>query len=131
MIYSVLCAFMGLWLACTLLFFSKIKREYWSTFYSWESGRQNSMAYFLDNANDVARKQIFRRSQDLWSDIRDDVKSWTLKNWNAWVENPPDWFSDAFKESVPDDMIPKSALDELNKKAGGVRRRSSAGFVVS
>ncbi len=89
------------------------------------------MAYFLDNANDVARKQIFRRSQDLWSDIRDDVKSWTLKNWNAWVENPPDWFSDAFKESVPDDMIPKSALDELNKKAGGVRRRSSAGFVVS
>ena len=115
-ILSVLGVLVGVWLVCTILFFSKINRTYWSTFYSWESGRQNAMAYFLGNDDDATKTILFTCNEDLWIDIRDEVKEWTLTNWSRWVESRPDWFTDAFKESVPDDMIPKIARDELNKK---------------
>ena len=43
----------------------------------------------------------------------------------------PEWFTEAFKErGVPDAMIPKIALDKLNRKSkGGKRRRSDAALV--
>ena len=127
-ILSFLGVLVGLWLACTLLFFYKINRAYWSTFYSRQSGRQNAMSYFLENDDDATKSIIFSTNEDLWIDIREEVKVWALKKWNGWSENPPEWFTEAFKERVPDDMMPRRALEDLNKKAGGERRRSSAGF---
>ena len=129
-IYTFLGALLALWLASTFAFFYKIKRKYWSTFYSLETGGQNARAYFLDNDDDGAKSIIFKRSPVLWSQIEGQVKAWTLAKWSEWEEQKPEWFTEAFKESVPDEMIPKSALKEMNKKAkGGNRRRSSAALV--
>ena len=87
------------------------------------------MAYFTQNADDATRIVVFTSCGDLWSDIEEEVREWTLANWSRWETEKPEWFTPAFKESVPDDMMPKEALKELNMKAvGGVRRRSSVGF---
>ena len=72
---------------------------------------------------------ILTTNIDLWKDIATDVKAWTLSHWSRWKTEKPEWFTAAFKESVPDDRIPMEALAELNKKAGGVRRRSSVGIL--
>ena len=112
-----------------LLFFRRIKPEYRRTFYSTESGRQNAKAYFENNVEDEVRVVIFTANIDLWVDIAPDVKAWTLSNWSRWESEKPEWFTAAFKESVPDDMMPKEALAEMNKKAGGERRRSSVGLL--
>ena len=124
-IYTFLCA-LHLFLAlCLLFFFRLIKPEYRSSFYSTESGRQNAKAYFKDNIDDAIRVVIFTCNIDLWSDIAPDVMAWTLSNWSRWESEKPEWFTSAFKESIPDDMMPVEGLVELNKTAGGSRRRSS------
>ena len=53
------------------------------------------------------------------------MKAFTLANWEKWESEKPEWFDDNFKANVPDDFIPKTALDESKKKSGGSRRRSS------
>ncbi len=73
-IFFFLGAVLALWLLSTLLFFYKIKRKYWSTFYSLETGSQNAKAYFLSNKDDATRDLIFRMSPALWCDIRHEVK---------------------------------------------------------
>jgi hypothetical protein len=60
--------------------------------------------------------------------IRDDVKDWTMENWERWEEEKPAFFNDAFKASVDDDMIPAESLRGL--KVGGTRKRSSLGDLL-
>ena len=91
------------------------------------------MAYFLDNNDDATKMGIFRRHTDLWSDIEEDVKAYTLATleyWAKWEREKPAWFDENFKASVPDEFIPKQSLEELKKKGGGVRRRSSVGLLL-
>ena len=125
-IYSVLGALLGTWLLSAFLFFFKIKRSYWSTFYSTKTGCQQAMSIFLENGNDASRSLIFRKHTDLWKKIEREVQDWTLANWHKWEVEKPAWFTEAFKERVPDHMIPKMSLEELHKGGGGERRRSSA-----
>jgi hypothetical protein len=125
-IYAALGALLGTWLLSVFLFFSKIKRKYWSTFYSTKTGSQESMSYFLDHDDDETKAYVFTSHEDLWKKIDREVKEWTLANWRRWEKDKPAWFTEHFKESVPDHMIPKMSLEEMNKRAGGKRRRSSA-----
>ena len=104
---------------------------YWKTFYSTESGRQATVSYFLDNKDDGARMVVISANTDLWSDIKGDVEAFTLANWARWEVEKPDWFTEGFKAGVTDDYMPKGALDELNRKSvGGKRRRSSIGLLM-
>ena len=95
------------------------------------TGTRNTMGYFLDFDDDATKVLIFDDNLDLWRGIYGQVKEWTISKWAEWEEEKPDWFSEAFKEKVPDDMIPQKALEKMNGKAkGGKRRRSSAaGFI--
>ncbi len=70
---------------------------------------------------------VFASHEDLWSDIRGEVKEYTLKKWATWEAEKPAWFDENFKALVGDEFIPKAALDKLNKMHGGLRRRSSLG----
>jgi hypothetical protein len=54
------------------------------------------------------------------------VKAWTLENWEKWEEEKPEWYNDAWKSKVEDDMIPAASLRKLYG-GGSERRRSSIG----
>ena len=124
-IYAVLGALIGTWLLSVFLFFFKIKRAYWPTFYSTRTGCQQAMSSFLKN-DDAGKSNVFSTHPDLWKKIEREVQDWTLANWHKWEVEKPDLFTEHFKQSVPDNFIPKTALEELHKKGGGERRRSSA-----
>ena len=64
-IYVFLAALQILWVLTVCAFFMKIKREYWGTFFSTQSGRQNTMSYFLDNKDDATRVKVFEDHVDL------------------------------------------------------------------
>ena len=123
-IYSVLGALLGTWLLTVFFFFFKIKREYFVTFYSTRTGCQQAMSNFLE-LDDARKSLIFRRHTDLWKKIEREVQDWTLANWHKWEVEKPDWFTEHFKHSVPDNFIPKTALERLHKEAGGERLRFS------
>ena len=125
-IYAVLGALLCTWLLSVFLFFFKIKRKYWVTFYSTRTGCQQAMSYFLEHKDDATKSIVFGNHPDLYKKIKREVQDWTLANWHKWEKETPDWFTETFKESVPDHFIPEMSLEELNKKAGGERRRSSA-----
>jgi hypothetical protein len=57
------------------------------------------------------------------------VKSWTVENWERWEEEEPEWFNDAWKAGVDDDMIPPGSLRKMNA-GGSARRRSSLGDIL-
>ena len=124
-IYAVLGALLCTWLFSAFLFFFKIKRKYWVTFYSTKTGCQQAMSYFLENDDDARRANVFTHNIDLFRKIDHNVATWTLANWHKWEDEKPYWFTENFKESVPDRFIPKTALEGLHKEAGGERLGSA------
>ena len=130
-IYIFVGVLQALWALSLVLFFSKIKRAYWKTFYSTQSGRQNAMSLFRDHKDDELKIRVFINHEDLWSDIRGEVKEYTHKKWATWESEKPDWFGDNFKALVSDEFIPEALLKALNTKTvGGKRRRSSMGGIL-
>jgi hypothetical protein len=112
--------------ACFLLL---MKRKYVSTFFSTETGYAWVQSYFVSGQTDEVKKRIFEHNKRQWLSIRDDVKAWTMENWERWEEETPEWFTDAWKSGVDDDMIPPASVQKL-KGGGGERRRSSIGDLL-
>ncbi len=77
--------------------------------------------------------QVAIMHEDLWREIRDEVKEYSLKNWQRWSTDKPAWFNDEFKALIPDDFMPKQVLEELEKTHGGKgrERRSSFGGMLT
>lgn len=55
----------------------------------------------------------------LWSQIKEDVRDWSLGNWATWTQTKPHWFTTDFISRVPDEFIP------VNMAPPRLRRRSS------
>jgi hypothetical protein len=125
-IVGVLCGSLLLFLVSCLLI---MKREFWGTFFSLQTGYAWVQSYFVSGQTDEVKKRIFEHNKKQWLSIRSDVKAWTMENWERWEEEKPAFFNGAFKASVDDDMIPPESLRKLNG-GGSERRRSSLGDVL-
>jgi hypothetical protein len=112
--------------ACFLLL---MKPAYRSTFFSTQTGYAWVQSYFVSGQTDEVKKRIFEHNKKQWVSIRPDVKAWTLENWERWEEERPEWFNDAWKAGVDDDMIPPASLRALNG-VSNERRRSSLSDVL-
>ena len=129
-IYIFIGGLQVLWVLTTVLFFSKIKRAYWRTFYSTETAREYVCHRFNESQEDEMKALIFFYHQDLWFDYKDKVRAFSHNNWARWTAEKPKWFDVHFVAKVPDEFIPKTALDDLNRNSvGGKRRRSSMGLL--
>lgn len=131
---SAIFAFIGglqtLWLLTAVLFFIKIKRNFWATFYDTSTGRADVHSRFLQSDDDSTKMTVFMNHEDLWVEIKDQVKEFTMRNWARWTAERPDWFNEELKATVPDDFIPREELAALVQQHGGKRRRSTSGFIV-
>jgi hypothetical protein len=118
----------GGWICFGAAFMLLMKSGFKGTFFSTQTGYQYVQGKFL-REGDENKKAVFKYNKKLWLSIRGDVKAWTMENWERWEEEKPEWFNDAWKAGVNDDMIPPASLVALN--GGGVeRRRSSLGDVL-
>ena len=68
---------------------------------------------FLEG-DDFARCQVFGCHKFQWTPIRDKVKSWIKEGWASWEEEKPDWFTDKWKASVPEDMKPAKKTGDVD-----------------
>ena len=116
------------WLTLFLSFLLLMKRNYVSTFFSTQSGHAWVQSYFVSGKTDEVKKSIFEFNKKQWASIQDDVKAWTLENWERWEEEKPEWFNDAWKSFLDDDMIPPTFLQKMG--GAGSRRRSSLGGLM-
>ncbi len=119
-----------LWLSTVVLFLRKIKPQYLSSFYSTTTARQLFVSFYRDHQKDEIKMRVFNYHSDLWSDVRDEVKAYSLSNWRRWSEEKPAWFNENFKAAVPDEFIPEIALEDMVKMQGGKRRKSSVGLLM-
>ena len=112
----IFCSFLGV-----------MKRDYWATFISLQTGNLWAQSYFLGaGKTDEQRVRIVTFNSHLWASIRGDVREWFNENWDKWEEEQPEWFNDVFVAKVDDDLLPKGVLEELKEMGGGERERDTA-----
>jgi hypothetical protein len=113
------------WAASLTGFLLTINREYIGTFFSLETGRAYVVRFFNDAEGDDARRiKIFNFSPALWSEIRGDVKAWTLDNYVRWKAERPYWFTVGLIQRLPDDFMPPADVLALDARAPGGKRKS-------
>jgi hypothetical protein len=104
------------------VFFTCIERNYWSTFYSLERGKDGVLTRFSNSNNDKKKaRAIFGNSKHYWKSIEEDVKAWVQANWERWEDEKPEWFDDAIRAKVPVEYIPES---RDSRRRESVRRAS-------
>jgi hypothetical protein len=118
----------GAWAVNFGLFLLVMKKKYRKTFFSTKSGKNFSMDVF-ESDDDAVKCLIFTDNRNMWKKIEPEVKAWVQDGWERWEEEQPEWFDDAFRARVYDDMLPAAEL-RRQKLAGGGKRRSSLGDLI-
>jgi hypothetical protein len=100
-----------------------IKREYFHTFVSLQTGCTFARSLFLDNEGDDAKRvHIFLFNERQWQAIRDRVREWVLGMYAMWKALMPSWFTTDLRSRIPDEFMPTQVVRELNAQAPGGRR---------
>jgi hypothetical protein len=115
-IASLMIYFIPLTTMCLAVFFFNIERKYLNTFWSTQSGKDKTMAYFLESESDAIKFLVLTRSRHHWVSIEGQIKKWVETNWAKWEEEKPDWLTDVWKAAIPVEFIPSE---------GDARRRES------
>ena len=117
-----------IWAASAASLAISIKRKYWRTFFSTETGSQYAIAFFRRSATDEARfDAVFNNHRSFTASIEAEIRQWLQERYAIWQLERPAWFTEVAIASIPDEMLPKEVLRELIAKGGGMRRRSSVG----
>ena len=124
--WMLVASFVGAFVGVALLFLLLINSKYRRTFFSTETSKEWVCNYFTqENASDESRMLIHKSRRAKWKHIREEVKEWTLANWERIEGENNEWFNAALVDQVDDDMIPAAALRKMKMSGGGSRRRSS------
>jgi hypothetical protein len=124
--WAVAVGLSGTWIFVFAIFLGFMKPGYRATFVSVQTGHAWVKSFFQDYEEDRIKMFLHGQNRKQWASIRDDVKQYTLENWERWEEEAPEWYTDNFKASVDEDMIPPASLRKMNG-GEGKRRRSSFG----
>ena len=119
----------GAWACVFAAFLLLVDSRFRRTFVSMQTGGEWARSLFLEGERDITKIIPIGFNKKLWAGIREDVKAWTMENWERWEEEKPEWFNDVWKARVEDDMIPPASLRRLNG-GGSERRRSSLGDIL-
>ncbi len=118
------------WILFFILFLMLMNKKYRWTFFTTETGNDWAMSFFLKGDTDAKRAKPLRLNENKWRKIRPQMKEFVLDNWEKWEEEQPDFFTEAFKKRVPDDMLPRAEMRKQKAAGGGQRRRSSLGELM-
>ena len=115
----------GGWVITFGLILGLMKKQYRRTFFDTKSGKLLLMDRFKEE-DEWVKAGVLKKNKKMWREIRGEVKIWVLGNWYRWVEEKPVWFTEAWVNKLPNDMIPadedESKLRDIRKLA----RRSRA-----
>ena len=117
------------WGAIFVVFFLLIKRNYRETFYSLKKGKEEAMELF-QSRHEAVKASIVGRNERQWLEIRDQVKAWVLANWWRWKAERPEWLTENWKQSLPEDFVPKEVQERVvrRRRALGASAKNILGF---
>ena len=103
-------AFMGAletaFVICFAIFFASIKQKYRATFFSTTTAKQFRIKDFREAKSDFARSNILKLHPSYYKSVRGEVEQWVRENYETWIEEKPDWFTERARKKIPKDMIP-------------------------
>ena len=115
-LYGIMGAAVFVWFLSFSAFIKLINKEYLHTFFGTMTGPQFEVHNYRVG-NERVKMTIFTVNVLYWESIYDEVKAYTHANWDRWKEEKPDWFTEQWIASIPDEFIPRVEKG---------RRRSSA-----
>ena len=124
-LWAVISAMSGLWCFTFIAFITSAKNEYIHTFFTTMTGKQQLHRIFRNAKEDKEKMSVFKKHRSYWKDIEGEVRVFVAKNFYRWERERPEWWNNAMKARIPDDMLSATALQEEEAKGGGKRRRSS------
>ena len=110
---TLLMGSLGLWLVLNGLFFCSIEWSFVWTFFGTKTAPQYAVELFRTSTTDRAKfRACFKNTRRYINGIEEEVRGWLRENYELLVGE--EWFR---VELVPDDLLPKQMLDELNELA--------------
>ena len=108
-----------------------IKRRYIPSFFTTITAKQFRVQLYREALTDSSKINILWYHPSYYENIRTEVKEWVQERWPVWINEEPDWFTDAVRESVPVDMIPENASDVKKLQELVARRRKSSAQLIA
>jgi hypothetical protein len=109
----------GAWACVFAAFLLLVDSRFRRTFVSMQTGGEWARSLFLEGERDITKIIPIGFNKKLWAGIREDVKAWTMENWERWEEEKPEWFNDAWKAQIDADMIPGEFGGREEEQPGG------------
>ena len=103
-----------------IIFFATIEKKYLGTFFSLQTGKEYTQAYFLNGENDSIKSVTLGCTRNYWIGIEDDMKLWVQQNWSRWERENPNWLDEVKRSAIPVEWIPE--IESRNRES--LRRRS-------
>jgi len=119
----------GIWIALFATMVRLMKRDYRKSFFSFETGAEQTRALFLETRDDAKKSKIFKKNPRQWKSIRGEVKDWLNKMWFIFEDTKPDWFTDAWMGLVDEDLLPSANLRRRGSLGEPQRRSSIKGLI--
>lgn len=88
------------------LFFLLINKEYMSTFFTTMTAKQYLMDNFINGPDEVKAVGFYKHKSYMKPYI-DQAEKWIQLGWHSWEKEKPEWFTEEWKDNVPDSMKPK------------------------
>jgi hypothetical protein len=105
-LYSIASSLVLVWSFSFYSFIRKIDPKYLHTFFDTMTGSQYTIHLFRAG-DDRIKMGVFATNAIYWVSIHDEVKAWTLSNWDRWNAEKPDWFTEQLISTIPDEFIPR------------------------
>ncbi|GMI18506.1 hypothetical protein TrLO_g14860 [Triparma laevis f. longispina] len=103
---------LGISLVCLLgVFFALIEKQFLKTFFNTDSGVTFACKKFI-KGEDLEKSDVVLSHINHWAPIADLIEEWISMNWYLWEDEPPQWFTESWRSSVPEHMKPGRRLEQ-------------------
>jgi hypothetical protein len=121
---SLNAAFVFGWIAFLLV----MEREFIITFFSTDTYSTFLKKWFagISDGDDEQKSGIFDSQRSHRRKMERDIRAWTLANWERWEREKPQWFTDRWIDSVPNDCIPYEFCVKYKKTKGRQEKRRAS-----
>ena len=115
-------------------FLASIEGKYVATFIDTRTASEYNVDRYLNATTDERKLDILKKNENLWRDIRNDVKDWLASRLPVWLEEEPPWLTDRNRSLIPEWAVDdKALLSRIRNKNVEVilenRRRSTVAKV--
>mmetsp|Transcript_31179 Transcript_31179/g.61795 ORF Transcript_31179/g.61795 Transcript_31179/m.61795 type:complete len:191 (+) Transcript_31179:479-1051(+) len=92
------------------LFLASIERKYVATFFDTRTASEYNADRFLNATTDEKKFDTLAVNENLWRNIRNDVKDWLASSLPAYLEEEPPWLTDYHRSIIPEWAVDDKAL---------------------